>query len=65
MYGVRVPASCGPYVPGAQGSLPLGPVHGTRAPYLRMLASGVPCVPGAQGSLPLGPVHGTRAPYAC
>ena len=28
-----VPASCGPYVPGAQGSLPLGPVHGTRAPY--------------------------------
>ena len=38
-----MPASCVPYVPGAQGSVTLGPVHFTRAPNACSL--GRPCVP--------------------
>ena len=42
-YGLRAPASCVLYVLEAQGSLPLGPTHGTCA--VRVPASGGPYVP--------------------
>jgi hypothetical protein len=41
--GLRAPASCVPYAPGAQGSLPLGPTHCT--PAVRVPALGMPYVP--------------------
>ena len=41
--GLRAPASCVPYAPGAQGSLPLGPTHCT--PAVRVPAFGMPYVP--------------------